>query len=540
MLFNSPEFLFAFLPITLAGFYLLGGLNRPKWAALWLVVTSLYFYGWWKLEFIPLLLGSMAFNFGWGLVLAKHRNRWLLAAGIAANLGVLGIFKYAGWAAQLVNELTALGVPVPHIILPLAISFYTFNQIAYLVDAYVGEARETSFTAYMLFVLFFPHLIAGPIVHHKEMLPQFHRPETYRLNAGNLVIGLTAFGLGLFKKVCIADPLSGYSSIAFGPAADGLAPNMADAWLGATAYTLQLYFDFSGYSDMAIGLALMFNIRLPINFSSPFRATSIVEFWSRFHMTLTRFLTAYIYNPIVMGLTRRRTEAGKPLFNRNKPRLEPYLVLVAFPIITTMTLAGIWHGAGWTFLVFGLWHGLLLAINHGWRAVRKVYGWNRSYGFAGRALAVFITMVCVIIGLVFFKSSSLDQAFAVLQGMAGFGGEALLMNQNFGTKWATLDTAQIFLARLLSSQGALMIGAFLIIYLLPNVPQYIEQVAGTVKQGVADAAKILNWPVIRTVHRLVLPEQPSFLQGSAIGILLALAVLRAISAAPSEFLYFTF
>jgi alginate O-acetyltransferase complex protein AlgI len=205
-----------------------------------------------------------------------------------------------------------------------------------------------------------------------------------------------------------------------------------------------------------------------------------------------------------------------------------------------MTLAGIWHGAGWTFLIFGLWHGLLLAINHGWRAVRKTYGWNRSYGFAGRAVAVVITMVSVIIGLVFFKSTSLEQAYAVLRGMAGFGGEAQLMTEHFGNAWASMTTDEIFVARLLSAQGALIVGALLIVYLLPNVPQYIEQVAGTLKQGVADAAKILNWPVIRTVHRLVLPMQPSFLQGSAVGILLALALLRAVSAAPTEFLYFTF
>lgn len=539
MLFNSSEFLFAFLPVTLAGFYLFGGLHRPAWAALWLVLTSLFFYGWWKISFVPLLMASMAFNFAFGLLIAKRRERWLLVTGIAVNLAALGLFKYAGWAAEVMNDLTNLGVPVPHIVLPLAISFYTFNQIAYLVDAYVGEARETNFIAYMLFVLFFPHLIAGPIVHHKEMLPQFHRPETYRMDASNLVLGITAFGLGLFKKVCIADPLSVHTPLAFGASVEGLAPNFADAWLGSLAYTLQIYFDFSGYSDMAIGLGLMFNIRLPINFASPYRASSIIEFWSRWHMTLTRFLTSYIYNPIVMALTRRRMERGKPLFNRNKPALEPFLVLVAMPTIITMTIAGVWHGAGWTFLVFGVWHGLMLAVNHGWRATRKTFGWTRSYGVAGRLVAVVLTFIAVVIGLVFFKSTSFEQAFAVLRGMAGIGGEIELVSQRAGPFWAEMNGWEIFYHRMLSPLGALLIGGFLIVYLLPNVPQYIEQVAGTVKERVAGTAEILNWPLIRFVREIVW-ARPSLIQGSVVGVLMALALLRAASSAPTEFLYFTF
>jgi len=539
MLFNSSEFLFGFLPLTLAGFLVLSKVARPSWAAAWLVAASFVFYGWWRADFVPLLLASMLFNFAMGLILTRTPSKPILIFGIAVNLAALGWFKYSGFFAEIVNELTHLGVPAPNVTLPLAISFYTFNQIAYLVDVHSGEARERSFVNYMLFVLFFPHLIAGPIVHHKEMLPQFAKPETYRFNLNTFVLGCTAFGIGLFKKVCIADPLASQTDIAFVAAETGLAPSFIDSWYGAVAYTLQIYFDFSGYSDMAVGLGLMFGIVLPINFASPYRATSIIEFWSRWHMTLTRFLTGYIYNPIAMALTRRRLAAGKPTFSRSKPKFEPFMTMVAFPTIATMALAGVWHGAGWTFLIFGLWHGAALAVNHGWRAARRVTHMDRSYGPAGMVIAVIVTFVTVVIGLVFFKSTSMEQAFAVLRGMAGIGDEVELMasREIDPTTMTLLDYLQW---RVVSVQGVLMATAFLIVYCLPNTARYLETLSGTM--GEQTVRHIVRFPLhlVRRLRDAIVPRYGEFLQGAVVGILMAFAVLRVLSAAPTEFLYFTF
>ena len=243
---------------------------------------------------------------------------------------------------------------------------------------------------------------------------------------------------------------------------------------------------------------------------------------------------------MVMAMTRRRVAAGKPLFNRAKPALEPFLMLVAMPVVVTMTLAGIWHGAGWTFLVFGVWHGVLLAVNHGWRAARRRFGWSNGFGKPGRVAAIVLTFICVVIGLVFFKAGTLEQAFAVLRGMAGLGGEFEYVSERFGPSWAEMTDWQIAWVRLASIHGALMIAAFLIVYLLPNTPQYIEQIAGTVKQQVADVAKVARWPLIRHAWDSAMTARPSFVQGSAVGVLFALALLRAASSAPTEFLYFTF
>jgi len=540
MLFNSPEFLFGFLPVSLAGFYILSRFAAPSWAAIWLVLASFVFYAWWRTDFVALLVLSMGFNFAMGLMLDRNPTKPYLVFGIAANLAALGWFKYSGFFAEILNDLTDWGVPVPNITLPLAISFYTFNQIAYLVDVYAGEARERSFVNYMLFVLFFPHLIAGPIVHHKEMLPQFAKPETYRFNLNTFVLGMTAFGIGLFKKVCIADPLASQTEIAFGPAATGLAPSFIDSWYGAVTYALQIYFDFSGYSDMAVGLGLMFGIVLPINFASPYRAGSIVEFWSRWHMTLTRFLTSYIYNPIAMALTRRRVTAGKATFSRSKPRLAPFVIVLAFPTIVTMTLAGVWHGAGWTFLAFGVWHGLALSVNHGWRALRRIYRWDRNFGWAGTALAVLVTFMTVVIGLVFFKSTNMDQAWAVLRGMAGLGGEAQLMATRLVNP-SEMTVLEFLRWRLVSTQGALIAVAFLIVYCLPNTARYIEYLSEAMKDGML-ARHVVHFPLrlVRRIGGVFILRGNGFLQGSAVGILVALAMLRVISSAPTEFLYFTF
>ena len=540
MLFNAPEFLLVFLPIVLAGFFIIGGLRKPDWAILWLVGASLFFYAWWRVEFVVLILGSIAFNYLMGLRLAAKPDYRLLSVGVAANLGLIGWFKYSGFFATVINDLSGIGLPVPHILLPLGISFYTFQQIAYLVDANSGEGHERSLSRYALFVTFFPQLIAGPIVHHKEMLAQFHKPETYSPRMENLLLGLAAFSIGLFKKVFIADPLGSQAAFAFGPAADGILPTTADAWYGGVAYTLQLYFDFSGYSDMAIGLGLMFGIRLPVNFASPYRAASIVEFWSRWHMTLTRFLTSYIYNPIAMAVTRRRIAGGKPVFRPKKPQAIPFVVQLAIPTLITFFLAGIWHGAGWQFVAFGLFHGVLLVVNHLWRALRPSLGLNRSFGAAGRVVGIGVTFLAVTVGFIFFRSDSLSSALLIVQAMAGFGGTLDGVTSIGGPNLQTAGTVELLAWRLASLQGALLMIALAIVWTLPNTPQYIEKLS-TIVDRLPEAARTsfwwrlvpTNWPIMQTNGGRVI-------EGTLVGGLLALALLRALSVAPSEFLYFTF
>ena len=348
MLFNSYEFIFVFLPLTLAGFFALARRGGGRAAMAWLVVASLAFYGWWNPAYVPLLLGSVLANYGLGRYLARCSRtggqsagrpggRAVLILGIAGNLVLLGYYKYAGFLAGTAGALTGADLGLDGIVLPLAISFFTFQQIAFLVDAYRGEAAEPGLLRYGLFICFFPQLIAGPIVHHREMLPQFGRARTFQFNPANAAVGVTVFSIGLVKKAVLADGIGAHARPVFDAAAAGAAPDLLTAWSGALAYTFQLYFDFSGYTDMAIGAALLFNIRLPPNFDAPYKATSIIDFWRRWHMTLSRFLRDYIYIPL--GGNRH----GEPRRYAN--------------LMTTMLLGGLWHGAGWTFI---LWGGLQL------------------------------------------------------------------------------------------------------------------------------------------------------------------------------------
>ncbi len=339
MLFNSYGFIFLFLPVVLLGFYQLGRISH-FYAALWLALASLFFYGYWNPAYVGLLLGSIVCNYSFGRWIAQAgiapvpvRQKQLLIIAITANLALLGYYKYANFFINNLNPVLGTSWNLGNILLPLGISFFTFTQIAFLVDTYQGKVKEYSFTHYALFVTSFPHLIAGPILHHKEMMPQFAKPGSYQINWANIAVGLTIFICGLAKKVLIADHLNEFATPIFNAVGAGGHPMLFEAWVGALAYTLQLYFDFSGYSDMAIGLSLMFNVRLPMNFNSPYKATTIIEFWRRWHMTLSRFLRDYLYIPL--GGNRK----GKIYRYRN--------------LIITMLLGGLWHGAGWTFLIWG-------------------------------------------------------------------------------------------------------------------------------------------------------------------------------------------
>src|SRR3990167_464275 len=392
MLFNSYVFIFSFLPLTLAGFFLLGRV-KPLLAAAWLTAASLFFYGWWNPLYIWLLAASILFNYACGIAIARTgargkragQKRWLIFA-VTANLAVLAYYKYANFFLASISHFSGAALSFGEIVLPLGISFFTFTQIAFLADTYYGKAREYNFVHYSLFVTYFPHLIAGPVLHHAEMMPQFGLPATYRFSFENTAVGVTIFVIGLFKKVMIADEVGAYARPVFDAAAAGTELTLLEAWCGALAYTFQLYFDFSGYSDMAIGLSRLFGVVLPLNFHSPYKAVNIIDFWRRWHMTLSRFLRDYLYVPL--GGNRR----GKPRRSLN--------------LMATMLLGGLWHGAGWTFVIWGGLHGLYLVVNHGWHTVRRKLGQDpdRPLSRPAPLASVLLTFLAVAAAWVVFRA----------------------------------------------------------------------------------------------------------------------------------------
>lgn len=434
MLFNSYEFIFLYLPIVLGGFFLLARVSTAI-AATWLAVASLFFYGWWNPKFVALLLGSIVCNYLAGYLLANstgRRQRAVLIAAVAGNLALLAVFKYANFFISTVNSAGA-SFGLLDLVLPLGISFFTFTQIAFLVDAYRGIAREYRFVHYLLFVTWFPHLIAGPVLHHKQMMPQFSLPDTYRPNAESIAVGLIVFSIGLVKKVLLADQFALYANPFFDSASTGLQPDLAHAWAGALAYTLQLYFDFSGYSDMAIGLSRMFNVKLPLNFDSPYRAASIIDFWRRWHMTLSAFLRDYLYVPL----------GG----NRKGPMRRQ------INLLTTMLLGGLWHGAGWNFVLWGGLHGVYLVGNHAWRWLTG--STQQASTALGRAAATMLTFVAVVFAWVPFRATSIDATVAVWRGMSGLNGVGA--PSGFQLVWLALG--------------------MLIVWCLPNTQQWLANLS---------------------------------------------------------------
>ena len=402
MLFNSVEFIFAFLPFTLVLFFYSAKKHGNEVALLSLVACSLFFYGWWNPRYLALLLISMAFNYYLGKRLGRHHRKSLLIFGISLNLLTIAYYKYTGFLVFNINALTGIDWSIGNIILPLAISFFTFQQIAYLIDSYKGITKEYNLLHYSLFVSFFPQLIAGPIVHHKDMLPQFSSTQSYQVNINNFKIGLTIFAIGLFKKTILADGISVYATPIFNLADSGASVDFFSAWGGAIAYTFQLYFDFSGYSDMALGIARLFGIILPLNFYSPYKAANISEFWRRWHITLSHFLRDYVY--IALGGNRNG------IFKRYSN------------LFITMLLGGIWHGAGWNFIIWGALHGSYLMINLAWQALKEKYSLFKHESALYVFFAWLITFVFVIIGWVFFRAASLDGALNILSGMFGLNG----------------------------------------------------------------------------------------------------------------------
>jgi D-alanyl-lipoteichoic acid acyltransferase DltB (MBOAT superfamily) len=514
MEFSSSDFILYFLPIAFIGFLVLSATGMRRLVLAWLTLVSFVFYAWGRGENLQPLIGSIVFNYVAGGLLLKRPNRALLILGIAVNVGLLAYYKYAIFGVGVVSSLLNTGWPAPNIILPLGISFFTFKQIAYLVDANHGSVSEHDFLNYCLFITFFPQLIAGPITHHREMLPQFDDPERVLPRWDLIAIGVTLFLVGLFKKVMVADPFGSYTTPIFEAAVHVPVP-LVEAWLAAVGYALQIYFDFSGYCDMAIGLGLMFGIQLPLNFNSPYKAKNIIEFWGRWHMTLTRFLTAYIFNPLSTSLTRRRMARGEPIMRGGMMKPAVFMQLVAFPIMVTMLIAGVWHGAGWQFAIFGLLHGFYLVTAHTWRLYKKAKGLPLDdSGKVRVGFSVLLTFVCVTIAMVFFRAADVSSATNIVAGMAGLNG------------FHPPSPRAEFL-------GA-MIAVFLFaVWAFPNVYEWLRE------YPTALDAKVKQPRLLGRCTSLV-EWRPTVATGLIVGLLGVLILLRTLSSAPTEFIYSQF
>jgi D-alanyl-lipoteichoic acid acyltransferase DltB (MBOAT superfamily) len=403
MLFNSYEFIFFFLPVTFFIYFWLNKKRLTQASKAWMVLASLFFYSWWNIIYLPLILGSILVNFTIGSTITRMNGTFtskkmissksILIFGIVSNLLLLGYFKYMDFFISNVNLLSGTHLELLHIVLPLGISFFTFTQIAYLVDAYRGEVKEMDYLNYTLFVTFFPHLLAGPILHHKEMMPQFDSLKSKVVNYRNISTGIFLFSIGLFKKVVIADTFAQWANAGF---MTEHTLNLFEAWATSLSYTFQLYFDFSGYTDMALAVALLFNIKLPINFNSPYKALSIQDFWRRWHITLSRFLRDYIYIPL----------GG----NRNR-ELRTYSNL-----FTVFLIGGLWHGASWMFVIWGAMHGIAIVLHRAWQQMGQKMN---------TFLAWFITFNFINITWIFFRAKDWSDAKNILGGMIGMNGVML-------------------------------------------------------------------------------------------------------------------
>jgi len=511
VIFSSPQFLFLFLPLALAGFCLLPSVGKK----LWLILLSFVFYAFWHWQHLALLLASILGNYSLAEIISKDTTkspRVVLAGGIVLNLLLLGIFKYAGFFAE--NIRPFLGIAWrPEIILPLAISFFTFTQIAYLVDVYRDRRAHCGLSDYVFFVIFFPHLIAGPIVRHWEIVPQIRSPA-WRVSWETMAPGLAMLVFGLLKKTLLADPLGGYVEIIYGAAEAGRVLNSFDAWAGTLAFGLQIYFDFSGYSDMAIGLALMFGLRFPVNFDSPYRADSIAEFWRRWHISLTRFLRDYLYIP----LGGNRQGLARQCLN----------------ILVTMLLSGLWHGAGWMFLFWGALHGVFLVMHRGWSRVKEAVGWTGGRWW-GRATGQVLTLLAVAVAWVFFRSTSFPAAYGVLKAMFGLEGPYISdrvtdPNGPFGKIWQILGLR--FVADSLNGldRGSytelsklLLAGTALVLF-FPNTQQLLRR-----------------WrPVLGQIRAAAWELPLSGWSGFLLGIGFWLVLRTFFTARPNPFIYFNF
>ena len=479
MNFFDYGFIFFFMPAVVAGAVLSRRLGQT-WQFGFLILASVFFYCTWETAAPLLLVISICLNYLCGHHLHRNPDRMLLAVGVGANLAALGYYKYSGFFAENLSRLIALP-PMAEVILPLGISFFTFQQISYLVDSYRRQAGEPRFLPYALFISFFPHLVAGPIVLQSDLLRQLQRTRALLIGWRHIAMGLGFFIIGLAKKLVIADSFAAYATPVFAKAA-GAAVSAAEAWQAALAYTFQIYFDFSGYSDMAIGLAFCLGVRLPFNFASPYRSLSIAEFWRRWHMSLSRFLRHYLYIPL--GGSR----GGLAVTYRN--------------LLIVMMLGGLWHGASWNFVLWGGLHGGLLVVNHAWR---RIAGSPEDSSSGYQALAWTLTFTAVVFTWVPFRAPDMATTLAIWRGMIGLGaGNAPALSPVFWT---------MALAALV---GCLA---------LPNSQQIV---LGRRRGVPADRRARFVW-------------RPTPAWGFALGLLLALALAWTWPIdTPPEFIYFNF
>ncbi len=520
MLFHSPYFLFAFLPVTLLGFFAMGRFGSRSIALVWLTCASLFFYAFWNPAYLWLLGASIIANFLIGTHLSSHtgNRKLILILGIAANLVLLAYFKYAHFFLETANMVLGTGLTFHTIVLPLGISFITFEQIAWLVETYRGDVLKTTFVHYCAFITNFTKLIAGPIIRPHELLPQMKSKRIGHVRAEDLSIGLTIFMIGLFKKVVLADTVALFASPVFAAAAQGTAVAMPEAWGALLAYALQIYFDFSGYTDMAIGLARMMGFVLPLNFDAPYKSLSIIDFWRRWHMSLSRFIRDYVYIPL--GGSRR----GK--------------VRQWINLFIIMVLVGLWHGAGWTFVVWGALHGIFMIINHWWRFLQAVVGWAEEKSrWWSRGAAWFITFFSVLIAWVFFRSETMGTAFRMIRSLFGMNGLSLpgILQKHLGmlSEYGVRFDLQNLLILTPGQwvQGGKWILVLLVIALFfPTTQQFMRHTGPALDAKPATGRNLLNRIAWHPTKRWAL-----FLAG-----LTCVTVIFLMLSEQSEFLYFQF
>jgi D-alanyl-lipoteichoic acid acyltransferase DltB (MBOAT superfamily) len=501
MVFSSLEFIYLFLPPVLIGFLCLRALKLESAIIWWLIMASLVFYLCWSPKHLILLLFSIGFNYLIHLLLKQNRSKAVLTLGIIVNLGMLGVFKYADFFIGNFNTVTGYDAAELGLILPLAISFYTFQQISFLRDTYQDKLVDCDFKKYMLFVTFFPQLIAGPIVMQRDTIPQFTLGNFSNRYLTNIMTGATLFSIGLFKKIVLADGIAPVANAVFTMADQGTHVPMEAAWLGAIAYTFQIYFDFSGYCDMALGLALMFGIRLPINFNSPYRSLSIVEFWRRWHITLSRFLRDYLYIPLGGNKSGILGTRGN--------------------LAITMLLGGLWHGAGWNFIIWGALHGGYLMINHIWSGSNFGQSFRaiiHPYIYASFAWSV--TMIAVVFAWVFFRAETFDGASLMVQAMVGY------------TDFVTIQTWQEIVPNASMLPYALL-AMTAIVVLLPNSIEFTRNY-----KPVLDTTKEVGKPLFNwfAVHWSPRPAWATAIAAVALVSVIQIYRLNNLT----EFIYFNF
>ena len=513
MLFSSWNFIVYFLPAALFVFYLIP-VSFEVIRKTWLIAASLFFYGYWKIDYVPLLIISIVVNYSLAEgIIRVHRSlqaKWLVFVGVSLNLLLLGYFKYTNFAVSFLSFIIQKDLGNFNIILPLAISFFTFTQISYLVDVYRDRHVHYRFLDYFLFVVFFPHLIAGPIVRHWEIIPQFATRE-FRVNRDNFGVGMALFLLGLFKKF-IADSAALYADDVYNGAAQGAALSTVDAWIGTVAFALQIYFDFSSYSDMAIGLARMFGIKFPHNFESPYKAGSIIVFWERWHRTLTRFLREYVY----FSLGGNRRGLPRQIFN----------------IMVTMLLSGLWHGAGWTFVIWGALHGTFLVIVHLWRLLKARFNWNFAH-WTYQTVSVLATFAVVCLTWTFFRAPNVGVAGKVLGNMLALHGFSVPQ------EWIGPTT---HFGHLLGKAGFQFVATNAL-----DIKHY-DNALGTIATLLFICWAMPNsQQLLAKYHPILEPVKPSWLRinlgfwtGLVLGFLLYLILRNSFVSEPSPFIYFNF